>query len=172
VINAVVDLAARTIIEAPPAAGNDTSALTARWLSGGRYLVIRDGDHSGGEGLYIYNATAPGIAPVQTFPLEPGVIVRAAAEIAAGQIRAVLETPGDPSLRVVDLLLGQQAQVKALDPLLAPRFSPDGAYLAGYASLDDVDGIRRGALLLESLDSGSRMMLSQPPVVWSFRWVR
>lgn len=172
VINAVVDLTARTIIEAPPAAEDDTSALTARWLSGGRYLVIRDGDSSGDEGLYIYSATAPGIAPLQTFPLEPGVIVRAAAEIAAGQIRAALETPGEPNLRVVDLLLGQQAQVKTLDPLLAPRFSPNGAYLAGYASLDDVDGIRRGALLLESLDSGSRMILSQPPVVWSFRWVR
>ncbi|PJF24665.1 MAG: hypothetical protein CUN53_16690, partial [Phototrophicales bacterium] len=172
VINAVVDLAARTIIETPPAAEDDTSALTARWLSGGRYLVIRDGNNLGGDGLYIYNATAPGITPLQTFPLDQGVIVRAAAEIAAGQIRAALETPGDSSLRVVDLLLGQQVQVKALDPLLAPRFSPDGSYLAGYASLEELDGIRRGALLLESLDSGSRMMLSQPPVVWSFRWVR
>ncbi len=172
VINAIVDLAARTIIEAPPPVADDTSALTARWLSGGRYLVIRDGNSSSGEGLYIYSATAPGIAPLQTFPLEPGVIVRAAAEIAAGQIRAALATPDEPRLRVVDLLLGQQAEVTQLDPLLAPRFSPDGAYLAGYVSLDEVDGIRRGALILESLDSGSRTRLSQPPVVWSFRWVR
>jgi hypothetical protein len=172
VVNAVVDLAARTIIEAPLAPVDDGSALTARWLSGGRYFVIRDANNQGEAGLYIYNASTPGIAPVQTFPLEQGVFVRAAAEIAAGQIRAALEVPDDASLRVVDLLLGQQSAVKALDPLLAPRFSPDGSYLAGYASLDEIDGIRRGALVLEALDSGSRMMLSQPPVVWSFRWVR
>jgi hypothetical protein len=73
---------------------------------------------------------------------------------------------------VVDLLLGQRAEVKMLAPLLAPRFSPDGAYVAGYAALDEIDGIRRGALLLESLDSGARMALSQPPAVWAFRWVR
>lgn len=173
VINAVVDLTARTIIEAPPPAqSDDSSALTARWLSGDRYLVIRDANNSGGEGLYIYSAAAPGVAPLETFPLERGVFVRAAAEVAAGQIRAALEIPGEAGLRVVDLLLGQRADVTTLAPLLAPRFSPDGAYVAGYAALDEIDGIRRGALLLEALDSGARMALSQPPAVWAFRWAR
>jgi hypothetical protein len=173
VINAVVDLTARTIIEAPPPAqADDSSALTARWLSGGRYLVIRDANNGGEEGLYIYSAAAPGVAPLETFPLERGVFVRAAAEIAAGQIRAALEISGEEGLRVVDLLLGQRAEVTTLALLLAPRFSPDGAYVAGYASLDEIDGIRRGMLLFEQLDSGARTALAQPPAVWAFRWVR
>jgi hypothetical protein len=62
--------------------------------------------------------------------------------------------------------------VTTLALLLAPRFSPDGAYVAGYASLDEIDGIRRGMLLFEQLDSGARTALAQPPAVWAFRWVR
>jgi len=171
IVNAVVDLTARTIIEAPPSSGDDTSALTARWLSGGRYLLVRDANTGDIDpGVYVYNASAPGTIPASSFALDANVDVRAASEIAAGQLRAALDA--QPGLQIVDFLLGQRADVAMLEPLIASRFSPDGAFIAGYAALTEIDGVRQGALIVASVEGGTRTILTQPDAVWSFQWAR
>jgi hypothetical protein len=164
VVSAVVDLAARTIIEAPPDSVSD-QAGASQWLTGGRYLVPR-----ANVGLHVYDAAAPGVSP-QVIDLPPDAPLRSVAEAAPGQLRAALAL-ADGDLRVIDVQMGQQAEVGTLPGLIAPRFSPDGAFAAGYTSIDESEGVLRGQLVVISLDTGARFVLSQPQQVWAFRWAR
>jgi hypothetical protein len=177
IVNAIVDLTVRTIIEAPPSPADDTSALTARWLTGGRYVVVRDANTGGIDpSISVYNASAPGTLPASSFLLDAETDVRAAAEIAAGQLRIAFDDPaggmarGAATLQIADFLLGQRADVTQIDAVIAPRFTPDGVYLAGYAALTEIDGVRQGALIIQNIETGARTILTQPEAVWAFQW--
>lgn len=170
VVNAVFDLQAGTTVEAPLTSPDDISALSARWLSDGRFLLYRDAN-SGSTleaGFYIYSAGAPGASTSQWLPLNEGDLVLSVVEPTPGQLRAVL---GDAAgaLRVVDILFGQQAVVRTLDNLGAPRLSPDGLYVAGLVDTAGGESLT-GRLLIIDLGAGTQYSLSNPPAVTRFRW--
>jgi dipeptidyl aminopeptidase/acylaminoacyl peptidase len=173
VVNAIVDLETGTVVEAPLTSPQDTSALTARWLSDGRFMVYRDTNSLStlAPGFYIYGANAPGASPSQWLPLDTGVSVLSVVEPTPGQLRAVLADAGG-ALRVVDIVFGNQAVVRALERLDAPRLSPDGQYVAGLEGATSESGALTGTLTLIDLGTGAGYRLSSPQAGSAFRWAQ
>jgi hypothetical protein len=173
VVNAVFDLEAGTVVEAPPTNPEDISALTARWLADGRFLIYRDANRGSTmeAGFYIYSAAAPGASTSQWLPLPEGVTVLSVVEPTPGQLRAVLADAGG-ALSVVDIQFGQQALVRRLESLEAPRLSPDGQFVAGLSSTTTESGALAGTLVILELETGAGYSLGNPPTVSAFRWAQ
>jgi hypothetical protein len=91
-----------------------------------------------------------------------------------GEIRLVVRTGENAPPEMIDVAYGSgdQATITALPPLVAPRLSYDGAYVAGYLSLTEINGIRQGPLTIFSAETGMQGLLGTPGSVWAFQWAR
>lgn len=171
VVNAIFNLETQSRVESPLTTPDDVSALTARWLSDGRFLLYRNASGTLEGGFYIYSAGAPGASPSQWLPLSEGVTVLSVVEPTPGQLRAVLADAGG-TLSVVDILFGQQTVVRALDRLEAPRLSPDGRFVAGLSDATTESGTLTGTLVIVNLETGEAYSLGNPSAVSTFRWAQ
>jgi hypothetical protein len=155
--------------------GNDPRPITSRWLPDGRILTIRDataGETEIEPGLYVFDGISPTSSPVQWIPLPTDAVVRDVVPLGEDAYRALLTTPTDDLIRVVDMRGFDLTPIASLEDILAPRLSADGRFVAGYDELtdDNADGIVDGALVIADLQLGGVFRLDAPPSIWGFRW--
>ncbi len=161
----VYDMASAQLYTTAPLEATDPRTANARWLSDGRILAHADASASGiAPGYYVYDFIGEGAAPTLAAALPADTVIRADVELRDGVIRALVASAVDPGapLRVIDVTLadGSISEVVSLITSIgSPRFSPDGAYIAGFQRAESQ--IDRGALLVISV-SGGRQTLINP----------
>ena len=172
----VLDLASREMVTSPVTSGDDPRPLHARWLRDGRIYTYVDGSAASSlaPGFYLIDAEAPGETAGQWIPIDPDVTIRASTEAVSGVLR-VLEARGTGAfapLSVVDydLISGETTPILEIGALVAPQLSPEGRFVSGYDSLNQIDGIQQGAIVVIDLQNGRRYQLSNPPAAWGFQW--
>ncbi len=172
----VLDLATRELVTSPLTSGDDPRPARARWLRDGRIYTYVDASapSSLAPGFYLLDSQTPGSTPGQWLPFDPDITIRSSIEAVSGTLR-VLQARGTGAfapLTVVDynLTSGEAATVLEIGALVAPQLSPEGRFVSGYDSLNQIDGIQQGAVVIIDLQSGRRFQLSNPPAAWGFRW--
>ncbi|MEP7292133.1 MAG: hypothetical protein ABI835_10130, partial [Chloroflexota bacterium] len=172
----VLNLATRELILSPVTSADDPRPVRTRWLRDGRIYTYVDAStaSSFAPGFYLIDSTAPGSTPGQWIPIDPDVTLRSSVEAVTGTLRVLLArgTGAFAPLSVVDydLATGDATPILDIGPLVAAQLSPEGRFVGGYDSLNQIDGIQQGAIVFIDLQSGRRFQLSNPPTAWSFRW--
>jgi hypothetical protein len=177
VTSVVLTLETGELTEVPMGPPDELRALNARWLSENRILTFNSpATAPGGEAnFFIHDALAPAASPVQRLPLPAGMVVRDV--IARGradgrvELRALLAAGADAPVQVVDLDGGAQTAIMDLGPLIAPRLSPDGRFVAGLLEVNEVGGVLLGPLVFIDVSLGGQFLLSTPERTSGFRWV-
>lgn len=171
---AVLTLSSASLAVQEADSAQDLRALTARWLRDGRILTYTDAaspDTVTDAGLYLLDAITLGASPARWIPLTAGAVVRDVLQISGDQFRVALTGGEGTPVRVIDLAGLNQHEIAVLPPLIAPNLTPDGRFVAAYESLDEINGVRQGPLLIADLERGGLFRWTQPPLMSSFRWV-
>jgi hypothetical protein len=171
---AVLTLHSGAVAVQEAASQQDLRALTSRWLRDGRILTYADAlspAPTTDPGFYLLDPITLGASPARWIPLTSGAIVRDVIQIAGDQFRVALAGGDGAPIRVMDLNGLDLREVASLPPLVSPRLSPDGRFVAAYESLTEVNGVREGPLLVSDLERGGLFRFVQPPAVRGFRWV-
>lgn len=171
---AVLTLSSSAVATQEADSAQDLRALTARWLRDGRILTYADAaspDTVTDAGFYLLDAITLGASPARWIPLTAGAVVRDVLQISGDQFRVALTGGEGTAVRVVDLAGLDQREIAVLPPLIAPNLAPDGRFVAAYESLNEINGVRQGPLLIADLERGGLFRWTQPPSVSSFRWV-
>lgn len=171
---AVLTLSSSAVATQEADSAQDLRALTARWLRDGRILTYADAaspDAVTDAGFYLLDAITLGASPARWIPLTAGAVVRDVLQISGDQFRVALTGGEGTAVRVVDLAGLDQREIAVLPPLIAPNLAPDGRFVAAYESLNEINGVRQGPLLIADLERGGLFRWTQPPSVSSFRWV-
>ncbi len=161
----VYDLPSAALYTTASLAASDPRTANARWLSDGRILAHADASAAGvAPGYYVYDVIGEGASPTLAAALPADTVIRADVELRTGVIRALAASAVDPGapLRVIDVTLadGTISEIVSLSTAIgSPRFSPDGAYIAGFLRAESQ--LDRGALLVISV-SGGRQTLINP----------
>lgn len=172
----VLDLANRELVTSPVTSGDDPRPTRARWLRDGRIYTFVDGSSpsSLAPGFYLIDAEAPGETAGQWIPIDPDITIRASTEAVSGELRVIQArgTGAFAPLSVVDydLTSGNATRILDIGAVVAPQISPEGRFVSGYDSLNQIDGVQQGAIVIIDLQNGRRYQLSNPPAAWGFRW--
>lgn len=172
----VLDLASRELVTSPVTSGDDPRPTRARWLRDGRIYTFVDGSSpsSLAPGFYLIDAEAPGETAGQWIPIDPDITIRASTEAVSGELRVIQArgTGAFAPLSVVDydLTSGNATRILDIGAVVAPQISPEGRFVSGYDSLNQIDGVQQGAIVIIDLQNGRRYQLSNPPAAWGFRW--
>jgi hypothetical protein len=105
-------------------------------------------------------------ALVPLFTVPPGFHIAELAEIAPGRLRLITtpDTLGPVALTVVDIPIGgESSRLGIIAYLLQPQFGRGGAAIAGLA-------YPSGPLVIHNLETGQRVLLSNPASVSDFKW--
>ncbi|MCC6805687.1 MAG: hypothetical protein IT319_22590 [Anaerolineae bacterium] len=172
----VLNISTRELVMSPITSDDDPRPVRTQWLRDGRIYSYVDAStpSSFPPGFYVVDATALGSAPGQWIPFEDGVTVRSSVEAVSGTLRALVAggSGAFAPLSVVDydLTSGEPTTILEIGSLIAPQLSPEGRFVGGYESLNQIDGVQQGAIVMVDLTSGRRFQLSNPPAAWNFRW--
>jgi len=113
-------------------------------------------------------------APETIYTLPGEAVIETVIEGALGEIRLITRETENATPQMVDVAYasGDQATITLLPPVVAPRLSYDGGFLAGYLNLTEINGIRQGPLTIFNAGTGHQVLLSHPITVWAFQWAR
>ncbi|MCL4246744.1 MAG: hypothetical protein KJ065_01190 [Anaerolineae bacterium] len=118
----------------------------------------------------------PGVLdnPDTVYTLPVGAIIETAIEGVLGEVRLIVREAEGDAPQMIDVAYGSgaQATITVLPSVIAPRLSFDGAFLAGYLNLVEINGVRQGPLTIFNAGTGTQVLLSSPATVWSFQWAR
>ncbi|MCC6614615.1 MAG: PD40 domain-containing protein [Anaerolineae bacterium] len=148
----------------------------AFWLSDGSivsYGYTPQGEAPGEQTIVRFT---PGSldAPEVIYTLSGEAVIETVIEGALGEIRLITRETESATPQMVDVAYGSgdQATITLLPPVVAPRLSYDGGFLAGYLNLTEINGVRQGPLTIFNAGTGQQVLLGHPLTVWAFQWAR
>jgi hypothetical protein len=139
----------------------------AKWLNDGRILALGAATAGSPSGVFAIDPRT-NTPPTSLYPVPQEAVVLDMTALANGAIRVLQARRSDApaAIEVFDILPNTSAPLIAGNAgyITQPRLSPDGRFIAGYASA-------AASLVIYDLEIRRELALSQPARIQQFTWV-